>query len=517
MSTRLYRHGRVRTPDHPAATAFVVSDGRLAWLGEETGADTHADAVDEVVNLDGGLVLPGFVDAHVHVSQTGAHLRGVDLTTATSLADALARVEAGARASRGRPVLAAGWDEERWPERRPPTAAEFDRASAGGVVYAPRIDGHSAVISSALAAVVRARELPGWLGDGLVTREADNAAGEAFDGAITPAQRDADIETALRDAAAHGIVAVHECGGPLLTNAEDFAAVLAAGRRADLPLTVGYWAQQVSTPEEASALVALHGALGLAGDLNIDGSIGSRTAHLRAPYTDRPGHTGNAYRTVAEVRDHVAACALAGVQSGFHVIGDGGMDTVIAGYEDAARIVGVDLLRASRPRLEHVEMIDAEGVRRLAALGITASVQPAFDAFWGGPDGMYATRLGPDRVPGMNPLLSFTRAGVPLALGSDTPVTPWAPWEAIAASVEHHDTAERVTADVALDAHTRGGWHAAGEVDGGILTVGAPATLAVWRVGEWSDEPAETGLPQVRSGAEPPSLDMSLRDGVRLH
>lgn len=517
MATSLHRNGRVRTPDHPAASALVVEDDRIVWFGDEDAAGMHADAVDEVVDLEGGLVLPGFVDAHVHVSQTGAHLRGVDLTGASSLAQALTLVEAAVRAGRGRPVLAPGWDEERWPERRPPTAAELDRASAGGVVYAPRVDGHSAVISSALAAVVGARELPGWLGDGLVTREANNAAGEAFDAAVTPAQRDADIETALRDAAAHGIVAVHECGGPLLTNAEDFAAVLAAGRRADLPLTVGYWAEQVSTPEQARALAALHGARGLAGDLNIDGSIGSRTAHLREPYADRPGHTGNAYRSVAEVRDHVASCALAGLQSGFHVIGDAGTDTVIAGYEAAARLVGVDVLRASRPRLEHVEMIDADGVRRLAALGIAASVQPAFDAFWGGPDGMYAARLGADRVPGMNPLRSFSRTGVELAFGSDTPVTPWAPWAAIAAGVEHHDADERVTADVAVDAHTRGGWRAAGDPTGGVLTLGGPATFAVWRVGEWSDEPAEAGLPQVRSGAALPTLRTALRDGVRLH
>ncbi len=197
---------------------------------------------------------------------------------------------------------------------------------------------------------------------------------------------------------------LHECGGPLLTSAGDFADVLELGRTPHLPRTVGYWAEAVTEPEQARALVALHGAAGLGGDLNIDGSIGSHTAHLRHDYSDDPGCRGTAYRSSADVRDHVAACALAGIQSGFHVIGDAGMDTVLEGYEAAAELVGLEVVRATRPRLEHAEMVDAAGIARMARLGLVASVQPAFDAFWGGAAGMYEARLGRDRVPGTNPL-----------------------------------------------------------------------------------------------------------------
>ena len=177
MPTTLYRRGAVRTPEHAAATALVVgADGRIAWLGDEAGADRHADVVDAVVDLDGALVLPGFVDAHGHVSHTGLGLRGVDLTGTRTVTEALDRVADAARAAPGRPIFAHGWQEQDWTGARPMTAAELDRASGGGVVYASRVDGHSAVVSPALAASSGAPALDGWTPSGYVVRDAKNAA-----------------------------------------------------------------------------------------------------------------------------------------------------------------------------------------------------------------------------------------------------------------------------------------------------------------------------------------------------
>ncbi|WP_270888039.1 amidohydrolase [Pedococcus sp. 5OH_020] len=527
MST-LYRGGFVYSPVDPFANALVVDDatGTIAWIGGDDAASGHVDAVDEVVELDGALVTPAFVDAHAHVSQTGAGLRGVDLGETRSVAEALSRIEDGARAHQGRPVYAPNWDQGRWAEGRPHTAGELDRATYGGVVYSPRVDGHSAVISSALASASGARDLPGWEGDGLVTRDAHHAAREAFTGAVTPAQRRADIDLALHTAAAAGIGLVHENGGRTLSGTDDFAEVLAAGQRGDAPQTIGYWAQLVSDEAQARDVATVRGARGLAGDLNVDGSIGSRTAHLRAPYADREGHTGNGYLSVAEVRDHVTACSLAGLQAGFHVIGDAGVDTVVQGFEAAAAMVGVPVVTRARHRLEHVEMISTEGIARLVALGVTASVQPAFDALWGGDDGMYAERLGSERVSGMNPFASMMAAGMTLALGSDSPVTPFAPWEAVRACVNHHDPEQRVSARSAFLAHTRGGWRAAGYDDRGYLDLGLPATIAVWEVGDlvvqapddriqtWSTDPRSgtPGLPDLSPGSPTPKC---LRTVVR--
>ncbi len=542
MST-LYRGGFVYTPIDPFANAMVVDDqtGTIAWIGGDDAASVHVDAVDEVVELDGALVTPAFVDAHAHTSQTGAGLRGVDLGATRSVVQALSRIEDAARRNQGRPVYAPNWDQGSWAERRPHTGAELDRATYGGVVYSPRVDGHSAVISSALAAASGARDLPGWEGDGLVTRDAHHVAREAFNGAVTPAQRQADIDLALEAAAAAGIGLVQENGGRTLSGTDDFAEVLAAGERGDGPQTIGYWAQLVADEAEARDVAALRGARGLAGDLNIDGSIGSRTAHLRADYADAPGHTGNAYLTVEQVRDHVAACSLAGIQAGFHVIGDAGVDTAIAGFEAAAELVGAPVVTRSRHRLEHLEMISPAGIERLVRLGVGASVQPAFDAFWGGEQGMYAARLGADRVHGraggdggrgddsgpMNPFASMMAAGMTVAFGSDSPVTPFAPWEAVRAAAFHHDDGQRVSARSAFLAHTRGGWRAAGFDDRGYLDFGLPATFAVWEVGDlvvqapddriqtWSTDPRSgtPGLPDLSPGTPTPTCQRTVVRG----
>lgn len=535
--TTLYRGGFVYTPIDPFANAMVVDDatGTIAWIGGDDAAAVHVDAVDEIVELDGALVTPAFVDAHAHTSQTGAGLRGVDLGATQSVVQALSRIEDAARANQGRPVYAPNWDQGGWAERRPHTGVELDRATYGGVVYSPRVDGHSAVISSALAAASGARDLPGWEGDGLVTKDAHHAAREAFNGAVTPAQRRADIDLALQAAAAAGIGLVHENGGRTLSGTDDFAEVLAAGERGDGPQTIGYWAQLVADEAQARDVATLRGARGLAGDLNIDGSVGSRTAHLRADYSDASGHSGNAYLTVEQVRDHVASCSLAGVQAGFHVIGDAGVDTAIEGFEAAAALVGAPVVTRNRHRLEHLEMISRDGIERLVRLGVSASVQPAFDAFWGGDEGMYAARLGADRVHGrgggdcapMNAFASMMAAGMTVAFGSDSPVTPFAPWEAVRAAIFHHDQAQRVSARSAFLAHTRGGWRAAGYDDRGYLDLGLPASFAVWEVGDlvvqapddriqtWSTDPRSgtPGLPDLSPGSPSPTCQRTVVRG----
>jgi len=510
-TSTLYRGGFVCSPVDPLASAMVIADDQIAWIGSEEEAAGLADGVGQVVDLAGALVTPTFVDAHVHTSATGMGLRSTPLTTVGSLHEALDRIEKAARRRAGRPLYAPGWDEQDWPERRPPTSQELDRASYGGVVYSPRVDGHSAVISSALAVASGARNQPGWSDSGLVTREAHHAARDAFTAGISQADRRADIGATLLAAAAAGIGLLHEMGGPTLSSEADFADVLKAGESGQGPQVIGYWAELVGDEQSARALASRMGARGLAGDLNVDGSVGSRTASLREPYADSHDaeHRGNAYLSVDQVRDHVAACSLAGIQAGFHVIGDAGADTVIAGLQAAVTKVGLARVVAARHRLEHLEMVDAEGIKALVELGVTASVQPAFDAHWGGSDGMYAARLGRERAAGMNPFAAMIEAGLALALGTDTPVTPFAPWESISACVNHHDPAQRISAQSAFLAHTRGGWRAAGVDDRGYLDLGQPASFAIWSA---CDLPNQQGLPDLSPGA---ALPTTLRTVIR--
>jgi predicted amidohydrolase YtcJ len=282
--------------------------------------------------------------------------------------------------------------------------------------------------------------------------------------------------------------------GPTVSSAADLAGLLELAAAEPGPEVVGYWGELdgVDTAREL-------GAAGAAGDLFADGALGSHTARLSAPYADAPGSTGHAYLDRDAVARHTVACSRAGLQAGFHAIGDAAVAAVVGGFAAAAAEIGLPAFAAGRHRVEHLEMLDRPLVAELARLGVVASVQPAFDAAWGGPDGMYARRLGPDRAAAMNPFAELAAAGVPLAFGSDAPVTPLAPWEGVRAAVLHHTVGHRMPVAAAFAAHTVGGALAGGR-PAAVLAPGAPATFAVWAAAE----PTPDGLPDLAGGAPAP-------------
>ncbi|MFI5824453.1 amidohydrolase [Streptomyces rishiriensis] len=511
--TVLLRRGEVHSPADPFATAMVVERGQVAWVGSEGAADAFADGVDEVVDLDGALVTPAFTDAHVHTTSTGLALTGLDLSGALSLAAALTRVRDFAAARpQDKVLLGHGWDASSWPEGRPPRRDELDEATGGRPLYLSRIDVHSAVATTALLDLTpAARTAAGYAEGRPLTRDAHHAVRAAAFAAVTPGQRTEAQRAALAHAASLGIGSVHECGGPEISSEDDFTDLLRLAAEESSPRVVGYWAEQ--DVDKAREL----GALGAAGDLFVDGALGSHTACLHGPYADAD-HTGAAYLGAAEVAAHVVACTEAGLQAGFHAIGDAAVSAVVEGVRAAAEKTGLARIRAARHRVEHAEMLTPETIAAFAELGLTASVQPAFDALWGGEEGMYAQRLGVERARTLNPFAALLRTGVPLAFGSDSPVTPLDPWGTVRAAAFHRTPDHRVSVRAAFTAHTRGGWRAIGRDDAGVLVPGAPADYAVWRTDElvvqapddrvarWSTDPRSgtPGLPDLTPGAALP-------------
>jgi len=473
MATLLLRNAVVHTGGAPAS-AHAVADGQIAFVGDDDAASSY-DHADEVVDLHGALVAPAFVDAHMHAVLTGFPLTQLDLRGSQSLAEVLDRVAAHARSCGDDTVIiGSGWEETTWPEGRAPTAAELDRAAPGKRVCLDRIECHSSVISSELVAAIPGLPgIDGYYEDGWVELDARHAVTVTLANLVGPNQRLEAARAAMGEMAAHGVAAFHENAAPHLSPEYELALVRRAAEEAGL-LATFYWG-------ETGAVEAAHrlGAVGLAGDLNADGALGSRTASLRAPYADQPDSCGHAYLSAAEIAEHVVLCTREGLQAGFHCIGDLGIAAVTEGFRMAERELGRDALRAARHRLEHVEMASTETVVMMADLGVAASMQPLFDAMWGGPDGAYAERLG-ERWRGMNPIGTMLRAGVPVALGSDSPVSVVRPWQAIRAACEHHEEELRTTPLDAFRAHTVGGWRAARDDDAGELRVGAPAHLAVW-------------------------------------
>jgi predicted amidohydrolase YtcJ len=529
----LYRNGSVYTAADPFATAMLIDGDTVAWVGSEQAASSIADSTMEVIDLRGGLVAPGFVDSHVHLTETGIALDSLQLGNVRSAGQLLDAVRS---APGNGPVLGHGWDESTWEDASLPTADELERASGGRQVYLSRADVHSALVSRSLTATAGLAQLDGFSPAGHLKRAAHNAARQATRDLPQDALRGYQ-RRALAEAAANGYVAVAEMGAPHIGGVVDLR--LAAGWNTGgpgteaLPEVLPYWGELALNDEHAQSILAELGVSvrGLAGDLNIDGSIGSRTAALRSDYSDAAGERGSLYLSLDQAAAHLAACSRLGIQGGFHVIGDAGLDTALAALDLAAAEVGEQRIRSAGHRFEHVEIADAKAVERLAHYSVTVSAQPAFDAAWGGPGGLYQQRLG-GRSAGMNPFASFYSAGVPISFGSDSPVTPLRPWASVRACLEHHSIDQRISARAAFLGHTRAGWRAAKYHNpmAGQLVPGAPASFAVWdveelmvqvadgRVQSWSTDPrARTPLlPALDTGRDPVCLQ-TVRNGAELY
>jgi predicted amidohydrolase YtcJ len=502
--------------------ALLIDRGAIAWAGSLSEASDLA--APTIVEAHGAVALPAFVDAHAHVTETGRALASLDVSGVEGAAGLLEAVRREAAVlPPGARILGHGWDESLWADPRLPSPGELERASGGREVFLSRIDVHAGLASAGLLA--RA----GVSADGVLD-EAAHAAVRALGTRTDAAQARAYQLAALKHFAATGHAAVTEMAAPHVSGADDLRGLLALAEEAEAGERVevlAYWARLVAQPHEAIAAMAEWGGrlAGLGGDLSIDGSIGARTAALRAPYADAARGSGELLLAAEAIAAHLSACTRAGVQAAFHVIGDAGVDAALEGLRLAAADLGGARLAAGRHRLEHVEGIDAGGAAALASYGVCASVQPRFDELWGFPGGLYEQRLGPDRALALNPFATLARAGVQLAFGSDTPVTGARPWRSVAAAVRHHHEGERLGVQAAFAAHTVGGRAAAlrpgAAGSPGALVVGTQADLALWRAPDVEHRatsgtaPAAT-LAALAAADERHSL-LTLRAGLPIH
>ncbi|MFI5508405.1 amidohydrolase [Mycobacterium sp. NPDC051804] len=481
--TTLLLNGRVHTPAMPDASAMAVRDGVVAWLGsDDVGRAQFPDA--QIVDLDGAFVAPAFVDSHVHLTATGLTLAGLDLRAATSLRQCMELLGEYARTHPDGAVWGHGWDESSWPEGTPPSTADVDKAVGGRPAYLARVDVHSAVASTALRRLTSGlSDAHGFSEHQPLTADAHHLIRAAARDGLTAEQRRHAQLTALDSAAALGIVAVHECAGPDIGGLADWDEVRGIEHGVEV---VGYWGQAVRSAAEARDLITRTGAHGLAGDLFVDGALGSRTAWLHRPYSDAPDCCGNAYLDTDAIAAHLRACTEARITAGFHVIGDAAVGAVVDAFERVVEEFGAPAVAGCGHRLEHLEMVTEDQAHRLGVWGVLASVQPNFDALWGGEHGMYAHRLGADRSRSLNPFALLASQGVPLAFGSDSPVTSMNPWSTVRAATHHQTHGSALSARAAFAAATRGAWRAAGVRDGatGTLVPGAPASYAVWEADE---------------------------------
>ena len=481
----------------PRATALAVRGGRIVAVGTDADMKPLLGKHTRRIRLAGRTVVPGLTDAHVHVEGLGTALERLDLVGAASLDDALARVAKAARtAPAGEWLQGRGWDQNDWPGKRFPTAADLDRVAGGRPVFLLRVDGHAAWASS--EALVRAgisakTEDPEG---GRILRDAEgNPSGVLVDKAMTlvtahipePSRevRKRRLAAGLKACARAGLTEVHDAGVQLGIIGL-YKELLAEGR---MPVRAYV---MVRADEFLSGGAFLTPEVGLGdGRLTIravkvvaDGALGSRGALLLAPYADEPGTRGLATIEPDTFREVLQRALAQGFQVATHAIGDAANRTVLDAYQAAFGERGG---ARHRFRVEHAQVVAPDDVPRFKALGVIPSMQPTHctsDMYWA------EDRLGPERAKGAYLWKTFLDQGVRVAAGSDAPVEKIDVIPGLYAAVTRQDAkgwpeggwhpAERVTALEALKMFAgNAAWAAFEEEDRGTIAVGKRADLTV--------------------------------------
>ena len=432
-------------------------------------------------------MIPGLIDAHLHVMGLGFASLTLDLSGTRSLAEAQAKIAAYAAANPDRAwIVGGGWNQELWGLRdqagrgRFPTAAELDVAAGGRPVWLQRIDGHAGWASSAALAAAGVTAATKDPAGGRIERLPGNGsaggkpAGVLVDTAqalverVVPPPRASDRDLAFNAAqrllVARGITAVADMG----TTIDDWQAFRRAGDAGRLQLRIMSYAAGV----EAMTLIGgsspgpwlYDDRLRIGGvKLYLDGALGSRGAWLTAPYADDPGNRGLAQMDETQLRNLMSRAAMDGFQIAVHAIGDRANTAALDSIGELALTYKGD----RRWRIEHAQVVEPADLARFGKLGAIASMQPIHQV---SDRTMAEARLGPGRLSGAYAWRSIAAGGARLAFGSDAPVEVPDPFAGMAAALTREDPAgqpfggwqpqERVSREAALAAYTSGAAYA---------------------------------------------------------
>lgn len=438
---KLFHNAKIHTmdPHRKSATWLTAVAGRVQAIGDGPLPRAHTS-----IDLGGRTVVPGFVDAHAHFFQTGLDLLFVDLRGATTMAEIGRRITASNPGRRSW-VFAHGFEEDELTDVERVTCRELDALDKSRPLWINRVDYHSAVVNSAaLRRLDVPLGTPGLLVEdgqplGILRSEAYFFGKARIARAYPIETKDRAVKTAAAEAVRHGITGVHALEGGKIFGDEGVATLLR--RMEGLPVDVTLFLQ-----EKNVYFTSKLGFEHLGGCILIDGSIGSYTAAIETDYPGVPGNRGVLYERTRELASFVEEAHCAGVQLAFHAIGPRAIEQLLNAYERAlSRSPRYD----HRHRIEHFELATDDQIKRARDLGLVISAQPSFELFWGGPKGMYASRLG-EGWRQSNRLRSMLDVGVPIAGGSDSNVTPMDPLLGLHAAVNHPNPEQAVTPEQAL-------------------------------------------------------------------
>jgi hypothetical protein len=401
----------------------------------------------ERIDLGGATLVPAFADCHVHFTESGYTVGTRDLRDAASYAEFGRRI--ATLEPEGDYVLAGNFDDASWSDGKA-DAVPLERWHGARLALLTRVDGHSALVNRrTFAALALDSKLEGIERDaegratGRLYLEANWTAQRHFYERLPAGVRRAAERRAYALALSEGVAHLH----PQLLGLGSREAYSAQIERLH-ELGPMKWYPKVCERDPELAL-----ALGLpfvGGDVFLDGSLGSGSAALCAPYADRAG-TGELALDDADVFDFFASAERLGISAGVHAIGDRAIEQCLTTWE---RVLDGRPSERARHFIEHFELATPSQIARCAKLGLLLSMQPQFDELWGGSQGMYETRLGIERAGTMNALRSALNEGATLCGGDDSPVCQLSPLRGMAAACAHHNPGQRLTPLEALTMYT---------------------------------------------------------------
>jgi predicted amidohydrolase YtcJ len=406
-----------------------------------------------IIDLHGAFAMPGFNDAHVHIGQSALAKLAIDFTGAQSLAEFQQRIRAAIKdRAPGEWITGFGWDQTLWPGRRDPTRADLDAVSTAYPMFFARVDGHVAVANSLALQLAGVTQNTAQPAGGHIVRDAqtnqptgllqeDAGMNLVFAKIAAPssADRRRGIELVLADAARNGITSLQDNSYLEITTdvaftKENFLIYQQLHRDGKLTARITEWLDFTLPLAKLEALRSEWGSSDAwlkTGALKafMDGSLGSRTAAMLAPYSDAPGNTGLLRMDPATLAPMAIERDRAGFQLAFHAIGDRANHVALDTF---AAVVAANGSRDRRDRVEHAQVVAPEDFARFGQLNIVASMQPSHlldDERWA------SDRLGTERSRGAYAWRTMQQNRVHLAFGTDHPVEPLNPLRGIYACV----------------------------------------------------------------------------------
>jgi len=480
----LYYNAKIYQNDEysPPAYALLVESGLIQAIFNKHDTVPH-DAL--AIDLNGDFIYPGFIDTHTHSYEGGLYANGIDLMDCRTIAEVLESLSAGIRArNTGDDSSYYAWrlDETKLRENRFPTLAEVDAICPRANLLIRRIDGHSCLANS------HARKQIADLKD--YSPEVLRAG--ANDRAVYWFHRNTDDETILaayhtaaRIALKGGFTGIHTMIGDAQMDITHYSLLRQHLR--DYPIEYTIYPQTFNIEAALKA-----GAERIGGCILADGSIGSHTAAVSKPYLDAPDARGELYHPDDFWKDFINKAHQHGLQVAVHCIGDRAIRQINDIYLHLAQTVPKDL----RHQLIHCELTPIDLIRQIKQSGAVPVMQPAFDKYWGGESGFYATKLGVERAQMMNRFSSMFKAGITITGGSDWYVTELDALQGIFAAIHHQTCSERLSITEAIDIYSKNAaWLSHSENKTGQIKPGFQADFTI--LNQQLDYDADPGKYQI--------------------